>query len=150
MSTFLQLFDQLMKPFNGQPWLAPMLGIAGAALVFFIFFTTRDILLRTRSLIAQLLCILLVALLPGVGFLLYLILRPARTVLQRETDRMVRELHGHVFATDELVIEEGVGHKEHAGAEGAFQEMFEPTEQADQSESDKPEAKKQSSKKKEN
>lgn len=155
MSAFLQMFDQLIKPFGGQPWLAPVLGMIGIVLVFLIFFTTRDILLRTHSLLGQLLCILLVALLPGVGFLLYLIVRPARTILQRETDHMVRELHGHVFAVDELVIEEEVGESHHAEEDRAFEEMFEDEGEKDNSEKvehhqqEKPETKKQNSKRKE-
>ncbi len=97
MTQLFQLFDQVIRQFGGQPWLSPVLGAIGVLLVFLILFTTRDILLRTQSLIAQLLSILLVALLPGAGFLLYLLLRPARTVMQRQTDAMVRELHDHVF-----------------------------------------------------
>jgi hypothetical protein len=78
----------------------PLLRVAQAALlliglidVFFVFFTTRDILLRTRSFTYMASSIILVAILPYVGFLLYLLVRPARTLMQRETDRMVRELH---------------------------------------------------------
>lgn len=60
--------------------------------VFFVFFTTRDILLRTRSFFYQFFSIVLVAGLPGLGFLIYLLIRPARTIRQRETDLLVREM----------------------------------------------------------
>lgn len=60
--------------------------------IFLVLFTTRDILLRTRSLIYQLACILLVALVPVLGFLLYLLIRPARTVKEREVFMMLTEL----------------------------------------------------------
>ncbi|HLD71281.1 MAG TPA: PLD nuclease N-terminal domain-containing protein [Candidatus Peribacteraceae bacterium] len=60
--------------------------------VFFILFTTRDIILRTHSFVYQLVCILLVAFLPFIGFFLYLLIRPSRTNMQRETDRMLREV----------------------------------------------------------
>lgn len=64
----------------------------GAFLIFLVFFTTRDILLRTRSFAYMALCILLVALLPGIGFLLYLLIRPSSTIRQREQDALIREL----------------------------------------------------------
>ncbi len=75
--------------------------------LFLLFYALRDILLRTRSLPYQFLCILLVAALPVAGFLLYLLIRPARTLAQRETDRKIGELwelfHGE---------EEGEGEEE--------------------------------------
>lgn len=61
-----------------------LLACGAFTLVFLVFFVTRDILLRSRSLLLQLGCVLLVALLPVVGFLLYLLVRPARTVRERE------------------------------------------------------------------
>ncbi len=68
-----------------------LLGLAVVA-VYLVFFTTRDILLRTRSFFYQILCILLVALLPVVGFLLYLLIRPAMTLKERDMERMLRKL----------------------------------------------------------
>lgn len=64
----------------------------GALLVFLVFFATRDILLKTHSFWYMTLCILLVALLPGIGFLLYLLIRPAVTLREREQDALLREL----------------------------------------------------------
>jgi len=60
--------------------------------LFLLFFTLRDILLRSRSFAVQFLCILLVAVLPIVGFLLYLIVRPSRTLKERELEAMLLTL----------------------------------------------------------
>ncbi|MFA5800152.1 MAG: PLD nuclease N-terminal domain-containing protein [Candidatus Peribacteraceae bacterium] len=62
------------------------LGMLAVALfaVFLVLFTTRDILLRTHSLLYQIACILLVSVLPGIGFLLYLLVRPGLTNAQRK------------------------------------------------------------------
>ena len=68
-----------------------LLGI-GAILIYLVFFTTRDILLRTNSLLYQFASILLVAALPIVGFLLYFLIRPARTIKARELEQMLQQL----------------------------------------------------------
>ncbi len=65
---------------------------AAFILVFLLLFTLRDILLRTRSFGYQCFCVLLVGVLPVVGFLVYLLIRPARTVKQRETDELLRQV----------------------------------------------------------
>jgi hypothetical protein len=66
--------------------------ILGVLAVFLVCFATRDIILRTHSLLYQLGCVLLVACLPIVGFFLYLLVRPARTVKERELFEAVRIL----------------------------------------------------------
>jgi hypothetical protein len=71
----------------------------GALLVYLILYSTRDILLRTNSLLYMLFSILLVTALPIVGFLLYLLIRPARTIAQRELSMLVNEL---AFEVEEL------------------------------------------------
>lgn len=68
------------------------LGALGCIAVYLLFYTVRDILLRTRSLIYQLVCIALVAALPIGGFFLYLLIRPARTVKERHMERMLKEV----------------------------------------------------------
>jgi len=68
------------------------LTVLGTLLLFLLFFTLRDILLRTRSFWYQFLCVVMVALLPGVGFLLYLLIRPARSIKQRELEAMILTL----------------------------------------------------------
>lgn len=70
--------------------------LVGALLVFLVFFTTRDILLRTRSFWSMFICILIVALLPVIGFFIYLLVRPARTIKEREMELMLLELTGKV------------------------------------------------------
>ncbi len=63
-------------------------------LLFLLLFTLRDIMLRTRSFGYQFFSILLVGALPIVGFLLYLLIRPARTLKERDTDDMLQALLG--------------------------------------------------------
>ncbi len=52
----------------------------GFFLVCIVLFTTRDVMLRIDSFFYQLLCVFLVASLPLVGFLLYVLFRPSRTL----------------------------------------------------------------------
>lgn len=74
-----------------------LLLIAGLLVVFLVFFTLRDVLLRTNSFWLQLLSIILVAFLPLIGFLLYILIRPAMTLRQREEEKLVREIHAHLM-----------------------------------------------------
>ncbi len=73
---------------------ALQLSLLGAAVIaiYLVFFTTRDILLRTRSFVYQIICILLVALFPVLGFFLYLLIRPATTVREREIEKMLKKI----------------------------------------------------------
>jgi hypothetical protein len=64
----------------------------GVIVIFLVFFTTRDILLRTHSFWYMFLSILIVALLPVVGFFLYLLIRPARTIKERELEALLLRL----------------------------------------------------------
>lgn len=61
-------------------------------MVFLIFFTTRDIILRTRSFWYQLFCIVLVTFLPVVGFFLYLLIRPPATLVEQEMQETLDEI----------------------------------------------------------
>lgn len=63
--------------------------LSGAAVVFLLFHATRDIMLRTKSFAYQFASILLVAGLPVVGYLVYLLIRPARTIKERELEAML-------------------------------------------------------------
>lgn len=63
--------------------------LLAVVLIFLVFFTTRDILLRSQSFLLQVACILLVALLPVLGFLLYLLIRPVRTLRERSLEASV-------------------------------------------------------------
>ncbi len=92
---FLPLVDAFLAFLSEEPLLrAIQLFLLGGAslLVFFVFFTTRDILHRTTSLLYQVSCILLVAALPVAGFLLYLLIRPSRTLKEREMQENLRRI----------------------------------------------------------
>jgi len=87
-----------------EPWLLfladdPMLRmlqlgmiLLGAVVIFLVFYTTRDILLRTQSFLYMFFSILLVAFFPVIGFLVYLLIRPARTLKERELEKMLRSI----------------------------------------------------------
>ncbi|MBI3618728.1 hypothetical protein HY213_01695 [Candidatus Peregrinibacteria bacterium] len=60
--------------------------------VFFVLFTARDILLRTHLFLLQACSILLVALFPIGGFLVYLLIRPPRTIKDRAMEDLVCDL----------------------------------------------------------
>jgi len=90
--SFLQPFSLL---FSDDPLLRGVqvaLVCAGFLAIFLVFFATRDIILRTHSFLYQCVAILLVALLPGIGFLLYLLIRPSRTLKERELEAQIRTL----------------------------------------------------------
>ncbi len=88
-------FPSLSFLFSADPLLRyAQIGILllGLLDVFLILFVVRDIILRTKSFGYQLLAILLAALLPFVGFLLYLLIRPARTVKERDVEVLLKRL----------------------------------------------------------
>lgn len=88
-------FPSLSFLFSADPLLRyAQIGIVVLGLldVFLILFVMRDIILRTRSFGYQLLSILLVALLPFVGFFLYLLIRPARMLKEREMEALLKRL----------------------------------------------------------
>jgi len=95
-ATLRSLLDPILLFLSDDPVLRVMqvaLLVVGALVIFFVFYTTRDILRRTHSFLFMALCIVIVAALPVVGFLLYLLIRPSRTLLERENDRILREFH---------------------------------------------------------
>lgn len=63
--------------------------IAAVIAIYLIFFATRDILLRTRSLFYQIVCIAIVAVLPIAGFFIYLLIRPSSTIRERELQSLL-------------------------------------------------------------
>ena len=90
-----QLFASFSELWSSNPtmfFLEVGLGILGSALVFLILYTLRDVLLRTHSFLFQIFSIILVAGLPVVGFLLYLLIRPSRTMRERELEHKVDEV----------------------------------------------------------
>lgn len=66
--------------------------VIGAIIIFLVFYTTRDVLLRSRSFSFMLFCILLVATLPIIGFLIYLLIRPNMTLPQREMRDQITQI----------------------------------------------------------
>ena len=90
------LFDPFLLFFSDDPILRVMqvsLVVAGAVIIFLVFFTTRDILQRTHSFLLMAFCIVLVAVLPLVGFLIYLLIRPIQTLRQRAREEMLAQIH---------------------------------------------------------
>lgn len=91
--------------------------MAGSAfiVVFLVLFTTRDILLRTHSFLLQAFCILLTAVLPIIGFFLYLLIRPSRTIAERAMHRdiiaLMSKLHAGKKKEKEFVTQKVKGHK---------------------------------------
>lgn len=85
MQTFLALFPA----FDANQ--ALVVGVS-FILLYFLCFALRDIFLRTHSSLYQIACILLVAALPLIGFLLYFLVRPARTIKEREAEEMLKAL----------------------------------------------------------
>lgn len=94
--TFLQGFAQPWLVFLAEdPALRLLQGgmlLIGVVVIFLVFFTTRDILLRTHSFWYMFLSIVLVATLPVAGFFLYLLIRPPRTNKEREMEELLTEL----------------------------------------------------------
>lgn len=66
--------------------------LLGALVIFLVFYATRDILLRTNSFAFTFICIVLVAALPIVGFLIYMLIRPPRTLRELEIEAMLLQL----------------------------------------------------------
>lgn len=93
--TILSLLDPWLVFLSDDPTLRLMQGgmlLGGGLVVFLVFFATRDILLRSQSFWYMFASIILVAALPIIGFLLYLLIRPARTIKERELEAMVAQL----------------------------------------------------------
>ncbi len=60
--------------------------------VYLVFFVMRDVLLRTESFAIQVMSVLLAGVLPVIGFLAYLLLRPSRTLKEREMEELLHQL----------------------------------------------------------
>ena len=84
--------------------------------VYLVCFTTRDILTRTDSFVYQLLCVLITALLPILGFLIYLLVRPTHTIYERETFEAVKKILAFT-ENAEVVHEDGDAEEAHTEAE---------------------------------
>lgn len=94
-SRFLPTVDAFLTFFSENPLVRGVqifLLTVAVGLIFLVFSATRDILHRSRSLFVQVSCILLVAALPLVGFLLYLLLRPRRTLEERDMHEKIGQI----------------------------------------------------------
>ncbi|PIR54152.1 hypothetical protein COU75_02340 [Candidatus Peregrinibacteria bacterium CG10_big_fil_rev_8_21_14_0_10_42_8] len=96
MTTALSFLQQFAQPWfvflSEDPTLRLLqfgMLFVGVIVIFLVFFTTRDILLRTHSFWIMFFSIVLVALLPVIGFFLYLLIRPARTIKEREVEELL-------------------------------------------------------------
>lgn len=95
MDFFTPFLENVAAFFSSNPAaFAIQLSLVSAAsvLIYMVAYTTRDIILRTNSFLAQAACILMVAALPVVGFFLYTLVRPARTIAERRLEQKVTEL----------------------------------------------------------
>jgi len=102
LTSLQSFFDPFLLFLSADPFLRMMQGgllFVGFVVIFFVFFVTRDILLRTHSFWYTAFCIVLTALLPGVGFLLYLLIRPARTIREREQEKLVQSLSAKLLGS---------------------------------------------------
>lgn len=72
-----------------------VLVLLGIIAVYLVCFSTRDIILRTQSFLYQVVAVLIVACLPIVGFFLYLLIRPARTIKEREIEEALKRILEH-------------------------------------------------------
>lgn len=102
--------------------------ISGASLLLFLLlFTLRDILLRTRSFWFQAFCVLLTGALPIIGFLIYLLIRPARTVKERELEALVQELLGRPLMGDDMEYADDAPSAEESEDSEPEEESTQPT-----------------------
>lgn len=95
MFSFLPTLEALLGVLSDDPaarvFQISVLGL-GIVSVYLLFYTTRDVLIRSSSIPLQLFSIFLVALLPVVGFFFYLLFRPSQTITEREMREMLRAL----------------------------------------------------------
>ncbi len=122
MTSFIQ---QWLTFFSADPVLRLIQGallLFGTVAVYLVCYVTRDIILRTRSFLYQLGSILLVACLPVAGFFLYLLMRPARTIKQREIEQTTAEILK--LLTEKALLEEDNVYEEMTITPAMFKEKI--------------------------
>ena len=85
----------ILSFFAGDPVFRLMQGgllLFGLFDVFLLFWTLRDSLMRSQSLLFQMCALLMVFALPFAGFLLYLLIRPSSTLRERAVAQMVEKV----------------------------------------------------------
>lgn len=96
MTTVLQQFWHIpFSLFATEPLLRLVQGgllALGLLEMFILFWTTRDVMLRSESLLFQFFSLAMVAVLPVVGLLFYLLIRPSRTLREKALEQMLAEL----------------------------------------------------------
>lgn len=95
MDVLPAFFRSISVFFSGDPtvlFAQVVLLVSAGLVVFLVLFAARDILMRSDSFWIQMICILLVAALPVIGFLLYLLLRPATTLTERHLKRDLEQV----------------------------------------------------------
>jgi hypothetical protein len=92
MQEFLQTVSLFLSEDPALRLLQGVLLLLGVVDLFLLFFTLRDVLLRYESFWAQTAALLLVACAPVVGFFLYLLFRPSRTLWDHELRTLVEAL----------------------------------------------------------
>lgn len=95
MMPLLARFSPLLSLLSADPAVRMMqigLLLTAVVVVYLVFYVLRDIVLRTHSFLYQLVSILLVAFFPILGFLVYLLIRPTRTIHERAVSVMLEEI----------------------------------------------------------
>jgi|GEM_PF-6140478 len=89
------ILDAFTLMFSAEPAvLALQIGATAlsAVVIYTVLFTTRDVLIRSRSVVFQVVSILGVAVLPVVGFFLYFLVRPSQTLAERSMQKDLTEV----------------------------------------------------------
>lgn len=95
MNNFLLSLQPLLALLAADPFIRSLqIGvlIAGSLLVYLVFWTTKDSINRSNSFIFILFSIVLVAFIPFVGFLCYLLIRPSKTLTEKNLLQAVADL----------------------------------------------------------
>lgn len=103
---FQQVFTRWLTVFAVDPMVQLMqifMVLFGLIMVCIVFFTTRDVLLRSNSFLFMLFSILLVTIFPVGGLLIYLLIRPSRTVSQKNSDVILLLLKKKIDSLEESV-----------------------------------------------
>lgn len=88
LQSFLQLLSDHPSVFAVQVSLIAL----GVIVVFLVLLATKDIMARSDSFFVQISSIVLVAILPVIGFFFYLLLRPSRTLVERRLQRDLQQV----------------------------------------------------------
>ncbi len=88
----MDLFALLLSDSPLIRWIQVAIIVAVLLDVFLVFYVMRDVLLRTHSFAIQVMSVLLAGVFPIVGFLVYLLVRPSRTLKEKEMEDLLHRL----------------------------------------------------------